>query len=580
MSNSTLTNATAVSTAVVSLFYDYPRILGGSNQLRVDFDYFKGVGFTAIPYVAVGVGLALLLLLLLVLPAAVWSACAPGRARPLPYYDERPSGDIVLHSGVALAEPTPPKPSAPLAPQPNGKAALMADEEDEEPIEGTRSSATAASPLPPEKLWAANGAVAAGAATPAAAESALCARTPRACSTFFPPPLACGYLISVAALLVLLAAALMVALVGNIVAHTSLEETFGAISGGVHAVRHRGQGVVDDYDRATNLINTLISSPEASLIGISSSSVNISSIRSEAQSIYHKVVSVVDTVNNGLGYARTAEWVRFGVLLGGTLLLWLLWVLIVGAVYTSCRLAIDAWSDPQLLNSAAARTRLHGCCGRIMRLRLMLFAAIVFVLLVWIGLGISTAYGVLNGDLCTAAVAREDQLLEGVNLDGTVSASVPSDSLGHLIYCPERSSVEGVLHKQQRILDGIFSKLDSALRGLGVSLPANITLQDYQQVFSELESSGGTAIGLVRPFLNEGSQILGNVSDATTTLHNWLDCGPVVDILGSAIREQCNAGVQSALATFIGFFICSILGSLIALYVLVCSKIQNAELHL
>ena len=574
MSNPTFTNTTAVSTAVISLFYDYPRILGGSNQLRVDFDYFKGVGFTAIPYVAVGVGLALLLLVLLVLPAAVWSACAPGRARPLPYYGERPSSDIVLHSGVALAEPTPPKPSAPPAPQPNGKAALMADAEDGEPVEGTDSSATAASPLPPEKLWAANGAAAAG------VESARRARTPRACSTFFPPPLACGYLISVAVLLVLLAAALVVALVGNIVAHTSLEDTFGAISGGVHAVRHRGQGVVDDYDRATNLINTLISSPEASLIGITSSSVNISSIRSEAQSIYHKVVSVVDTVNNGLGYARTAEWVRFGVLLGGTLLLWLLWVLIVGAVYTSCRLAIDAWSDPQLLNSATARARLHGCCGRIIRLRLMLFAAIVFVLLVWIGLGISTAYGVLNGDLCTAAVAREDQLLEGVNLDGTVSASVPSDSLGHLIYCPERSSVEGVLHKQQHILDGIFSKLDSALRGLGVSLPANITLQDYQQVFSELESSGGTAISLVQPFLNEGSQILGNVSDATTTLHDWLDCGPVVDILGSAIREQCNAGIQSALATFIGFFISSILGALIVLYVLVCSKIQNAELHL
>ncbi|KAK4531916.1 hypothetical protein CCYA_CCYA10G2773 [Cyanidiococcus yangmingshanensis] len=532
LSAASSTNVTVIDGGLVSYFHHYPRILGASNQFEVTVGYFAGVGYTIIPYVAVALFFLVVGLVFLCVP---WRAllCLPSRPVTSAYTAEPAT---FFYAKDAKRD---------------GKEA--------EPFSDEDSSVGPSAPTLEQPMFS----------RPEAAPSCR----------FFPPPLCSVYIVSVSIGLVLLAAAAAIALGGVIVSHNSLDDTLDIVHQGSQSVRQQGKFVVALYTNASGLLQALI--PRLALIAPASSlsGLNVSDIPAQAEQIYQDVVNVLDDLDNGLGSVHLAESIHFGLMLACAIVLLVLAFLTALAVYLSCHYALQreaaeaSWTSNEEPPAPVALRRTYR--RHVWRIRLALCAPVLFVALSWVGLGVSVAYGVLNGDLCTAASARQIQLLHGENIHGNTGGPdhVSSHSLDHLIYCPAVTSLTNVLNEQQ-------SDLDKVSAALYPTLHRNLTLENYQEVIQTFEASGGVLADLLRGDLSEGEQILSMLSNGTKILERWRACGPVLNILAGALQEQCNSGIQAALVAFIGFIMCVALSSIIAFYVVGCSKAQNKAIGL
>jgi len=533
---STPGNATPTDASLVSFFHEYPRIIGASNDFQVTVGYFAGIGYTAIPYLAVALFFLIVGVVFVCVPWRVL-LCLP-RRRPRPLVSAPEPATFFYAKKVASDEKSPD---------------LFSEEdtstEPSAPVLDEEISTVAAETAPP----ASNG------------------------CRFLPPPLCAVYPVSATIGLVLMAGAAAVALAGVIVSHQTLDDTLGVVRGGSHAVRLEGRAVVSLYTNASGELQSLVTSLESVVSSSSLSGLNFSDIPAQAKSIYRDVANVLNSLDSGLGSVNLAESIHFGLMLACAIVLLVLAFLTAAAFYLSNRFAIRSASvetarvhsdDPVALNQRRSRwTKWF--------LRITLLAPVLFAALSWVGLGASVVYGVLDGDLCSAASARQVQLLRGENIHGETGGPdhISSHSLDHLIYCPAVTSLTHVLDEQQRDLDKVSTALEPLLHH-------NITLQNYKQVIQDFESTGGFRATLLHGVLTEGEHILDMLSNGTQILEQWRACGPVLNILADALQEQCNSGIQAALLAFIGFILCVVFGSILLFYIVGCSKAQNQALGL
>lgn len=621
---------------VVSFWHEYPRVFGASNRLLVEPAYFYGVGYTSIPYVIVAGVLAALGVVLLVVPFRAWARCcscscsgsgsggrrAHSRATADSErvedgdsaYSYRDAGNGIGSAGTGggLEPSAPPMPSAPaLRSDAHLSSWSKLDDAAYRQTDHGNGAYDATAPSAPvaddalhqqwrrEQHRQSDDADARSSHTDARTSGSRrgdAGRKSRRCLPFFPPPWYSAYLLVTYSLFIALGAGITTAFIGNIVAHTSLTDTFDIVESGASEARADGERLLSTYSRVADLLEELSSLPVASALGIDLSAIDVDDIRAEARSIYNQVLDVAGAVDDGLGTARYAESWRFGGLLACGIVLWLLMVCGGMAVYVSCRFAASvtrrrasASLPPSSVSSAskayrydaggvnAKRRRGNGgccCCGPVSAARWLLLGTLTLMTLAWLALAFSVAYGVLNGDLCVAASAREAQLRAGINLDGESDPSAPENSLERLIYCPAKEDLDSVLALQNRTVSGALDELNDAISSLGLTA-TTITLDNFDEIFAQLLDLGGIGSTPLGDVIRRGNETLTLIRGAQDILSSWAACTPVLNTLSSALAEQCDNGIHAATVSYVGFLISSIFATLFAFWIVSGSKAQN-----